>query len=166
MFSEPKEQSVPPPHWFCPGCGLDEFRDLSRPTCPACGDSLRTKGYCAVCEQHWSLNPGELCPKHDIELERAPEPVQPPEQPEYVSWVTAAVLPTSAAAGILRGRLEAEGIPTLLEGERMGAAGMHLAAIRGVRLQVPTDKAADARIILSQDWSLPDDEQADFEDLL
>ena len=47
----------------------------------------------------------------------------------------------------------------------MGTAGMYLAT-RGVRLQVPANKAADARIILSQDWSLPDDEKADFEDLL
>ena len=72
-----------------------------------------------------------------------------------------------ATAAILRGRLEAEGIPTLLDGERMGTAGMYLAATRGVRLQVPADKVAEARIILDQKWSLPEpDEKADFEDLL
>jgi hypothetical protein len=31
---------------------------------------------------------------------------------------------------------------------------------------VPADRVADARVILSQKWSLPDDEKADFEDLL
>ena len=43
---------------------------------------------------------------------------------------------------------------------------MYLVATRGVRVQVPADKVAEARIILSQNWSLPDDEKADFEDLL
>jgi hypothetical protein len=166
MFGKKNE---PPPlsgHWFCPGCGLDEFFDLTQPTCPECGDSLHSKGYCPVCESHWSLDPGALCPKHDLELETTPDAVEPQEKGEYVPWVTAAVFPNSATAAILQSRLEAEGIPTLLDGERMGTAGMYLAATRGVRLQVPADKAADARIILSQNWSLPDDEKADFEDLL
>jgi flagellar biosynthesis/type III secretory pathway M-ring protein FliF/YscJ len=35
-----------------------------------------------------------------------------------------------------------------------------------VKLQVPADQVAEARIILSQNWSLPSDEKADFEDLL
>ncbi len=88
------------------------------------------------------------------------------EDGEYVPWVTVSVFPNSVTAAILQGRLEAEGIPTILDGERMGTAGMYLAATRGVRLQVPEDRVADARIILSQNWSLPDDEKADFEDLL
>ena len=166
MFGKKKK---PPPlsgHWFCPGCGLDEFYDLAQPTCPECGDSLHSKGYCPVCERHWSLDSGALCPKHDLELETTPDAVEPQEKGEYVPWVTAAVFPNSATAAILQSRLEAEGIPTLLDGERMGTAGMYLAVTRGVRLQVPADKAADARIILSQNWSLPDDEKADFEDLL
>ncbi len=48
----------------------------------------------------------------------------------------------------------------------MGGSGMYLVATRGVRLQVPADRVGDARIILSQNWSLPTDEKADFEDLL
>jgi hypothetical protein len=31
---------------------------------------------------------------------------------------------------------------------------------------VPAKHVADARIILSQNWSLPSDEKADFDDLL
>jgi hypothetical protein len=152
--------------WFCPRCELDDFGDLVQPTCPECGDSLRTKGFCPVCERHLSLEPGDLCPKHDLELENAPDELESSHTPEYVSWVTAAVFPSSTTAAILRGRLEAEGIPTLIAGERMGTNGMYFAATRGVQLQVPADRVADARIILSQNWSLPDDEKADFEDLL
>ena len=112
MFGKKKEPSVPAGQWFCPGCGLDEFYDLTQPTCPECGDSLHNKGYCPVCERHWALEPGALCPKHDLELETAPDAVEPPEEREYVPWVTAAVFPNSATAAILQGRLEAEGIPT------------------------------------------------------
>jgi Putative prokaryotic signal transducing protein len=152
---------------FCPGCKLDEFGDREGSTCPECGDTLRAKGFCPVCERHLLQVAGDLCPKHDIELE-------PPQTHEFQSvregppapWVTVSVFPNSATAAILQGRLEAEGIPTILDGERMGTAGMYFVATRGVRLQVPADRVGDARIILSQNWSLPDDEKADFEDLL
>ena len=108
------------------------------------------------------------CPKHDVELESAPalSNAVAPQDGAYVNWVTISVLPNSVVAGILRGRLEAEGILTNLDGERMGGSGMYLVATRGVRLQVPADRVGDARIILSQNWSLPTDEKADFEDLL
>jgi hypothetical protein len=125
------------------------------------------QGYCTVCERYLPLAVGALCPKHDLELE-AGEPdasnLFTPGQP--VSWVTVGVLPDTLAAAAPRIRLEAEGIPTFLEGERMGSAGMYRQATGGVKLQVPADQAADARIILSQSWSLPGDEKADFEDLL
>jgi hypothetical protein len=152
---------------FCPRCKLDEFGDFQGPSCPECGETLRAKGFCPVCERHLSLDAGTLCPKHDIELE-SPQTheVQHTQKGPYVPWVTVSVFPDSATAAILQGRLEAEGIPTFLDGERMGAAGMYLAATRGVRLQVPRDMVGDARIILSQKWALPDDETADFEDLL
>jgi Putative prokaryotic signal transducing protein len=168
MFGKKNEPPAIKGHWFCPGCGLDEFYDLAQPTCPECGDALRKKAYCPVCERHWPLDVGALCPKHDLELEKAVDEPEagPPLAGKYVPWVTAAVFPSATTASILRSRLEAEGIPTLLDGERMGAGGMYWVATRGVRLQVPADKVADARIILSQNWSLPDDEKADFEDLL
>jgi hypothetical protein len=166
MFGKKKLGSHLNPR-FCPGCGLDKFDDLEQSICPMCGDSLSTQGYCPVCEQHWSKEPGSPCPKHDVELEspqtRQPQPVR--EGP-YVPWVTVSVFPSSITAAILQSRLEAEGIPTFLDGERMGAAGMYFAATKGVRVQVPADKVGDARIILSQKWSLPVDETADSEDLL
>jgi hypothetical protein len=76
------------------------------------------------------------------------------------------VFPNSLAAAVPRTRLEAEGIPTFLDGERMGGPGMYGSATVGVKLQVHTDQAAEARIILSQKWTLPKDEQSDFDDLL
>ncbi len=48
----------------------------------------------------------------------------------------------------------------------MGAPAMYRVATGGVELQVPADQAAEARIILSQNWSLPSDEKADFDELL
>ena len=80
--------------------------------------------------------------------------------------MTVKVFPDSLAAAIPRSRLEAEGIPTFLEGERMGSPAMYTVATGGVKLQVPAHQTAEARIILSQGWSLPGDEKADFEDLL
>ncbi len=44
----------------------------------------------------------------------------------------------------------------------MGSAGMYRQATGGVKLQVPADQAAEARIILSQSWSLPSDEEGRF----
>jgi putative signal transducing protein len=166
MFGRKKPSSDLSPR-FCQGCGLDDFDNFAGSLCPECGDSLLAKGYCPVCEKHLPQVPGSLCPKHDLELEEsAPEQTVRVEDGTYVPWVTVSVFPNSVTAAILQSRLEAEGIPTILDGERMGAAGMYLAAVRGVRLQVPEDRVTDARIILSQNWSLPDDEKADFEDLL
>jgi hypothetical protein len=79
------------------------------------------------------------------------------------SWVTVARFPHSLAAAAARIRLEAEEIPTFLEGERMGSPAMYRVATGGVKLQVPAEFAADARVLLSQDWSLPRD---DFDDEL
>ncbi len=85
---------------------------------------------------------------------------------QAVSWTTVAVFPDSLAAAIPRSRLDAEGIRTFLEGERMGGSGMFGSATVGVKLQVPTEHAAEARIILSQSWAIESDEKADFDDLL
>jgi hypothetical protein len=66
------------------------------------------------------------------------------------------------AAAPARIRLEAEGIPTFLEGERMGSPAMYRVATGGVKLQVPAELAAEARVILAQSWSLPsEDDDAD-----
>jgi hypothetical protein len=76
------------------------------------------------------------------------------------------IFPDSLSAAIPRSRLEAEGIRTFLEGERMGSPAMYRVATGGVKLQVPADQVAEARIVLAQCWSLPSDETAEFEDLL
>jgi len=167
MFGK-KKHSPPSIPRFCPRCKLDEFDDDNGSSCPECGDTLRPKGFCPVCERHLLQPPGASCRKHDVVLESAP-PVNNPtpvHAGEYINWVTISILPSSAVAGLWRSRLEAEGIPTNLDGERMGGAGMYLVATKGVRLQVPADRVGDARIILSQNWSLPVDEESDFEDLL
>jgi hypothetical protein len=120
-----------------------------------------------VCEDYWRLPIGDMCPKHDVFLEDAPaRPSVPIATGGPISWVTVRVFPDSLAAAIPRSRLEAEGIRTFLEGERMGSPAMYRVATGGVKLQVPADQVAEARIILSQSWSLPSDEMADAEDLL
>jgi len=100
-----------------------------------------------------------MCPKHDVELvadEPGPMARVAPGQP--ISWVTVTKFPHSLDAAAARIRLEAEGIPTFVEGERMGSPSMYRVATDGVKLQVPGDLAAEARVILSQSWSLPGDE--------
>jgi hypothetical protein len=151
---------------FCPNC-KKAAHDDDGPLCPYCGDRLIPQGYCPVCEHFWRLAEEALCPKHDIPLEPVP-PVasEPIAADQRISWVTVKDFPDSLAAAIPRTRLEAEGIRTFVAGERMGAAAMYRVATGGVKLQVPADQAAEARIILSQNWSLPAKEDADFEDLL
>jgi len=108
-----------------------------------------------------------LCPKHEVVLEASPSRSSEPIPSGHTfSWVTVTVFPNALAAAVPRTRLEAEGIPTFVEGERMGSLVTFNVATRGVKLQVPANRAAEARIILSQDWSLPSDEKADFEDLV
>jgi len=101
---------------------------------------------------------GTLCPKHDIELALPASAGDASAAAASVDWVTVMVFPHSLAARAPRIRLEAEGIRTFLEGERMGEPGMHHAAIGGVKLKVPADQVGDASRVLSQDWSLGGDE--------
>ena len=75
-----------------------------------------------------------------------------------IAWVTVKRFPDSLAVAAARIRLEAEGIPTFVEGERMGAPSMYRVATGGVKLQVPAELTAEARVILDQEWSWPDDE--------
>jgi hypothetical protein len=152
---------------YCPGCGLKTAEASSAGLCPECGDSLVAQGFCPVCEGYWTLAEGALCPKHEIALEVGPGARREPVSAgECISWTTVQVFPDSLAAAVPRSRLEAEGIPTFLDGERAGGSGAYGAPTVGVKLQVPAKHVADARVILSQNWSLPSDEKADFDDLL
>jgi hypothetical protein len=97
---------------------------------------------------------GTTCPKHDLVLEAEVPPsphLDAAGQP--VRWVMVARYADSLAAEAPRIRLEAEGIPTFVEGERMGSRSMYHVATGGVKLKVPEALAAEARIILSQTWS-------------
>jgi hypothetical protein len=153
--------------WYCTRCRQAVTERNQRPLCPECGERLIPQGYCPVCEDYLRLPAAALCPKHDIVLEEGPPAtIAPIADGRPISWVTVKVFPDSLSAAIPRSRLEAEGIRTFVEGERMGSPAMYRVATGGVKLQVPADQAPEARIILSQNWSLPSDEKADFEDLL
>ncbi len=166
MFAKKRTSPISEPR-FCPNCKNVPHEDDEVPLCPACGDPLIPQGYCSVCEHFWRLAIDALCPKHEIPLEAGPPASSEPiTADQVVSWVTVKEFPDSLSAAIPRSRLEAEGIRTFVAGERMGAPAMYRVATGGAKLQVPADQAAEARIILSQNWSLPSDEKADFEDLL
>jgi hypothetical protein len=155
---------------YCPACRLQARETQDGALCAACGATLVVQGYCPVCEARWRLPVGASCPKHDIELV-AEEPVKLTRlaSGRRISWVTVAKFPHTLAVAPACIRLEAEGIPTFVEGERMGSPSMYRVATGGVKLQVPAELAAEARVILSQDWSLPsDDSELDdlFDELL
>jgi hypothetical protein len=101
------------------------------------------------------LSPGEACPKHDVPLEPQPEHGEDAAAEEQSTWVVAATFGNDAEPEAKRLRLEAEGIPTLLDNERMGSGSMLQIATGGIRLRVPRQSLADARVILSQAWTLP-----------
>jgi hypothetical protein len=143
---------------FCTDCGHARG-PADGDLCGHCGGTLVIQGYCPICESRLRLRVGELCPKHDVKLLSDDEEARPRLPADAsIAWVTVKRFPDSLAVAAARIRLEAEGIPTFVEGERMGAPSMYRVATGGVKLQVPSELAADARIILDQDWSWPDDE--------
>jgi hypothetical protein len=131
--------------------------------CAACGDALVAQGYCAVCEGHWTLAVDTPCPKHDLPLEASRARAHRPHTPTSADpWVAVVRYADSLRAEAQRIRLEAEGIPTFVEGARMGNSAMYPEATSEMKLCVPASLAADARILLAQSWALPDDD--DLED--
>jgi hypothetical protein len=149
QFEEPELVGGPR---FCPRCGREAGRHAT--LCDHCGEALRAQGYCAVCERFWRRPAGSDCPKHDIPLDDAPvAPVH--DEAARAPWVLLHIFPDTQAAEAPRLRLEAEGIPTFLEGSRMGSRSMYHIATGGVRLHVPEPLLADARILLAQSWALP-----------
>ncbi len=130
--------------------------------CYECGEALRPRGYCTVCEG-WTLeSPGQPCPKHDLELLELPAESQ--YDASATPLVTVASFATTAEALAPRLRLEAEGIPVFLQGQRMGDNAIYSVATGGVKLQVPEEFAGDARVILAQSWAAPQDDEPDPDD--
>lgn len=152
---------------FCPRC-LARGK-AGQILCDECGETMALSGYCTVCDNYLSLAPGALCPKHDLTLDDAPPPARfETMDTAFTDWVRVAAYPHPMAAEAPRIRLEAEGIPAFLEGERMGDHALYAIATGGVKLLVPKQLEAEARILLSQSWSLPipaDDEiDGDWDD--
>lgn len=154
MNTRDANPSTRQPPRFCPGCRKAVREADSSSLCEHCGDRLVEQGYCPVCEEFWTLAAGTPCPKHEIELESLGAEV-PEGDPvdSYSKWVEVARYSDTLACQPPRIRLEAEGIPTMIDGERMGGTSMYHVAIGGVGLRVPEKFAAEARIILSQTWS-------------
>ena len=141
---------------YCPRCRNGP--DFASMLCPVCGERGVPQGFCPVCERYWHLALGANCPKHDLPLDEPPaEPLVYKAGESAPDWVTIGRFPDSLAASVVRGRLEAEGIPTFLVGERMGGLSMYQVATGGVKLQVPRPLIADARILLNQSWEIPED---------
>jgi len=120
---------------------------------------MMPRGYCPICERRVLRAPGEACPKHDVEL--LPGPIGDGPGPGAGRLVTVATFALVGEAHGPRIRLEAEGIPTFLDGERMGTNAIYQVATGGVKLQVPEEQVADARVLLAQSWSAPEQEDDD-----
>jgi hypothetical protein len=152
---------------FCPRCRVEE-RGAAL-LCRECGERLIPEGYCGICEAFWRLPEGSACPKHDLPLDAwRPFPAEALDADGQLRWTTVAIFPDTLKAEAPRIRLEAEGIPTFLEGERMGSRSMYQVATGGVKLQVPEPLVPEARILLSQSWTPPpldDDLEDAWDDL-
>lgn len=139
----------PTPPSYCAHCR--RARRPSERLCPDCGDPMRPRGYCPICEA-WALaEPGSDCPKHDVALLDRPEWTGLDRTSSPLVTIASFVLPDEAHGPRLR--LEAEGIPAFLDGERMGTH--YQVATGGVKLRVPEEFAHDARVLLAQTWSPP-----------
>ena len=155
-------RSADPEPTFCPGCRA--AGDPARALCEDCGERLVPRGHCATCEGFWSLPVGVDCPKHDVPLDPAPPPSRPAGDPGRLAerWATVATYVHPNEANAPRIRLEAEGIPTFLDGERIAGVTLFQVATGGARLQVPESLASAARVLLDQTWAAP--VAADVED--
>jgi hypothetical protein len=161
--SMPGIDSIPPR--YCPRCQVPALTDNS--LCRECGETLRDQGYCPICERFWKLDPGLECPKHDVELIEGPPP--PPAEAfasleERASLVTVATFPHPVQANGPRIRLEAEGIPTFLDGEHVAGNSFSQVATGCVRLQVPARLASAARVLIAQTWTAPAEPGDDLDD--
>lgn len=148
-FQDLVERSAPR---FCGRCDVDV--PAGEWACPTCGEAPADQGYCPVCECFWRREPGSECPKHDLPLEdrvAAPGSAGPPVAAPR--WVTVATFGETNEAAPSRLRLEAEGVPTFLDGEFLGQNVGFQLATGGVKLQVPEPLAAEARILLAQRWT-------------
>ena len=156
--------STEPEPTFCPRCRAEGRPN--HPLCPECGERVEPRGYCPTCEGFWKLSLGADCPKHDIPLDSAPPPPSFPGDPgrRAERWVTVADYVHPNEANAPRIRLEAEGVPTFLDGERVAVASFSHVATGGVRLQVPESLASAARVLLDQTWAAPVDPHDEDED--
>ncbi|HEU5115849.1 MAG TPA: hypothetical protein VFT74_04165 [Isosphaeraceae bacterium] len=161
--NEPAESPAEQPR-FCPSCRKRARTDSA--LCAECGDRLIEQGYCSICDREWVLPIGALCPKHDIPLEshqtRAPDEFPLDHE---TTWVEVARFAQPSTAIAPRLRLDSEGIPTFLDGERVALESAYNLASGGVKLLVPASLAHDARVILDQTWAPVSPSADDPEDL-
>jgi hypothetical protein len=135
---------------FCPRCRRGRPCDLT--LCPECGETLRGQGFCATCEQYWPHPEGAECPKHEVPLLAGRPELAVFRAGDQADWVTVTSFDHPIQAEAARIRVDAEGIPVLLQGQRV--AGFH-GGIGGIALQVPRALVQEARILLSQSWAPP-----------
>lgn len=137
--------------FYCPRCGNQKNETTSDGLCELCGERLARQSFCPVCERFWCEPPGTPCPKHEIPLEEFSE-AEPAELMALASegWETIARFDSVGLVHATRLRLEASGIPTFLDGERMGTISIYNIATGGIRLQVPRPLADEARRLLEQ----------------
>jgi hypothetical protein len=148
---------------YCPRCQGEAGAEGT--LCRFCGETLRDQSYCPICEGFWKLDPGTDCPKHEVELIDEPPPTEIfASFKERGSLVTIATYTHPSQARAPRIRLEAEGIPTLLDGEHVAGNSFSQVATGCVRLQVPASLASAARVLISQTWSPPADSDDGLDD--
>lgn len=140
------------PPALCRSCGKGFTAPRPGGLCDECGDRTVDCGYCPVCEGYVDAEVGEPCPKHDVPLDPGPHPVAP-RADVHGPWVEVGRFQDAMDCQPPRIRLEAEGIPTAVDGERGGSRSVHAAFSGGVVLRVPESLAAEARVILDQKWS-------------
>ncbi len=155
MRTDPMRCDGDPRPLYCPACRRS--RRTEGMLCAHCGDPLIAEGYCPVCRCHWLLPEGSNCPKHDLPLGKVPPQFASPfGEDETPTWATVATFSHALEAEAPRHRLEWEGIPTFLDGERM--AGHSGGVAGGVRLQVPGSRIDQARDILNSPWGIEEDD--------
>ncbi|HUO85407.1 MAG TPA: hypothetical protein VM534_09865 [Thermoanaerobaculia bacterium] len=121
--------------------------------------------YCPVCRKHFAEE-NEVCPEHGAELV-GELPYQTLEGPDGSTWVEIENVGTEDEANLLKGFLEAEGIPAQIESLKFHMEPVNFGGLGEIRVYVNSERQQEAVELLrrrEQEYSEAGEEEVMTDD--